>query len=133
MVTKMIGELFAQLVRKPFTNLFPVKYTPKNVTAVIEKVKKGEIQINPPVPIPEDFRGKLRYDYDKCIGCRMCIRVCPANVFEFRADVKKVRAYLSRCTFCSFCVDVCPTNALWMSEEFLLADTDKYSDNLIEE
>lgn len=133
MVTKMIGELFVQFFRKPYTNLFPVKYAPKNVTKTIERVKKGEITINDPIPTPPGFRGKLKYYSEKCTGCKMCMRVCPADAFEFRPEIKKVRVYISRCTFCSFCVDVCPTKALEMSDEFLLADTNKHSKNLIEE
>ncbi|MCX6665898.1 MAG: 4Fe-4S binding protein, partial [Euryarchaeota archaeon] len=45
----------------------------------------------------------------------------------------KIKIYLARCTFCSQCNDVCPVNCLSMSNEFLLADTDKYSKDLIVE
>ncbi len=85
-----------------------------------------------PVPVPEGFRGgKLVYDVEKCVGCRLCITVCPAGVIEYvPPEVRKVTFWLGRCTFCAQCVDVCPVNALSMSDEFLLATADKYDDNL---
>ena len=143
MVNKMMFVLLKQLVHRPATNPFPVKHAPANVTALIEKVQRGEAKINPPVPVPEGFRGKIHYDPERCIGCRLCIMVCPADAMEWIPELKKIRHYASRCMFCALCVDVCPgkkfpgeekaVKALSMSDEFLLADYDKYSDNLIEE
>jgi formate hydrogenlyase subunit 6/NADH:ubiquinone oxidoreductase subunit I len=126
-----VRQVLKQALRKPFTNKFPVKYAPKNVTALLQKVERGEAQINPPVPIPENFRGKIRYERDKCIGCKMCIRVCPAKVIEFKEEDKKIKMYVARCIFCGQCVEVCPVDCLHMTDEFLLADVDRLSDNLI--
>jgi len=129
----MIPQVFSQMFKKPFTNKFPVKYAPRNTTQLLEAVGKGEAQINPPVETPQGFRGKIQYDKEKCIGCKLCIRVCPCGAIEFKEKEKKVKIYLSRCCFCSQCNDVCPVNCLSMSDEFLLADTDKYSKDLIVE
>ncbi|KPU63291.1 4Fe-4S dicluster domain-containing protein [Thermococcus argininiproducens] len=143
MPTKAMFLMIKQALQKPFTNPFPVKHAPVNVTALIEKVQKGEVKIHPPVPVPEDFRGKIHYDPERCIGCRFCITVCPADAMEWIPELRKIRHYVSRCMFCALCVDVCPgkkfpgeekaVKALAISEDFLLADYDKYSDNLIEE
>jgi formate hydrogenlyase subunit 6/NADH:ubiquinone oxidoreductase subunit I len=122
-----------QLFQKPFTNKFPVKYAPKNVTALLQKVEKQEVKIIPPVALPEGFRGKLVYEKEKCTGCKLCIRVCPAKAIEFKEDEKKIRIYMGRCVFCSQCNDVCPVQCLHMSKEFLLADTNRLSENLIVE
>ncbi|AIF68674.1 hydrogenase [Palaeococcus pacificus DY20341] len=108
-VPPTLSVVLGNLLKKPATNQFP----------------KSE-----PVPTPEGFRGKLLYDKDKCIGCRLCITVCPAGVFEYVPEIKKVTLWLGRCVFCQQCVDVCPVNALEMSDEFLLATYDKYDDNL---
>ncbi len=129
----MFGQLIKQLFHKPFTNKFPVKYTPNDVTALMEKVESGEVKINPPVELPESFRGKIVYDKEKCIGCKLCIRVCPAKAIDFKEEEKKIKIYVSRCIFCSQCNDVCPVNCLHMSNEFMLADVDRLSDNLIVE
>jgi formate hydrogenlyase subunit 6/NADH:ubiquinone oxidoreductase subunit I len=81
--------------------------------------------------VPKGFRGKIQYDKDKCIGCKLCIKVCPSEAIEFVEENKKIKIYLSRCTFCSQCNDICPVKCLSMSNEFLLADSDKYSKDLI--
>lgn len=104
-----LSVVLSNLFKKPATNPFP--------------------QSNP-VPTPEGFRGKLIYHVDKCIGCRLCITVCPAGVFEYVPELKKVTLWLGRCVFCQQCVDVCPVNALEMSNEFLLATYDKYDEKL---
>ena len=122
---EMPKELLKQLFRKPFTNLFPAKHAPKNVLGLLEKVGKGEVKLNPPVPVPERFRGKIGYDKKRCIGCKLCIRVCPAACFDYFEKERKVKYHLSSCTFCTQCVDVCPTKALWTTKEFLLADYKK--------
>lgn len=135
----MAFEVFKQLFKKPFTNKFPVKYIPKSVTAAVEKIGKGELKINPPIEIPPNFRGKISYDREKCIGCGICTKVCPAHAIELIPTGKdekgkekyKAIFYISRCTFCSQCVDACPKECISMSNEFLLADTDRFSDALV--
>jgi ferredoxin len=129
----MLPQVFAQMFKKPFTNKFPVKYAPRNTTKLLEAVGKGEVQIIPPIETPPNFRGKIKYDKEKCTGCQLCIRVCPSGAIEFKPEEKKIKIYLARCTFCSQCNDVCPVNCLSMSNEFLLADTDKYAKDLIVE
>jgi len=119
-------ELLKQLFRKPETNPFPTKFTPKNITKLLEKVGKGEAKINPPVKTPEGFRGRLGYEKEKCIMCRQCIKVCPAEALE--PDTKKggkIKHFVARCTFCSQCVDICPVKCLHMTDEFLISSYDK--------
>ena len=129
----MIPKVFSQMLKKPFTNKFPVKYAPSDVTGLLKQVGEGKVSINPPVETPENFRGKIQYDKESCIGCKLCIKVCPTGAIEFKEDEKKIKIYLARCCFCSQCNDICPKNSLSMSNEFLLADTDKYSKDLIVE
>ncbi len=128
-----IPELFRQLFSKPFTNLFPLKYAPASIKDTLDKVKKGEVRINPPVEIPdkETFRGKIQYDREKCIGCGLCIKVCPAKAIELKEEEKKIRIYVGRCIFCGQCVDACPKGALSQGEEFLLADANKLNEDWV--
>ena len=121
------------MFKKPYTNKFPAKYTPSNVTDFLKEVNEGKIKINPPIETPENFRGKIKYDYESCIGCKLCIKVCPCEAIQYKEKDKKIKIYLSRCCFCSQCNDVCPTKCLSMSDEFLLADSDPYSKGLIVE
>ncbi len=129
----IFGTLIKQLFTKPATNPFPARYMPKSVTGLLSKVAAGKAAIHPTVPVPADLRGKIAYDREKCIGCKLCIRVCPANVIEFLPEDKKIRMYVARCTFCAHCVDACPVDALSTTPNFLLADTDRFSENLIVE
>jgi len=133
MPTPMVLELIKQLLKKPTTNCFPVKYYPgkTTVTELINKVRDGEVEINPPVNIPEKFRGKIAYDRETCIGCKLCIRVCPSRAIEFIPEEKKIKIRIDRCIFCSQCNDVCPTNSLSMSENFLLANEDRLDSEMI--
>jgi len=129
----MLGPVFRQMFKKPWTNKFPAKYQPNNTTDFLKAVSEGKAKINPPIEVPEDFRGKIQYDKEKCIGCKLCLRVCPCNAIEFKEKEKKIKIYLARCCFCSQCNDVCPVKCLSMSNEFLLAEADPYAKELIVE
>jgi formate hydrogenlyase subunit 6/NADH:ubiquinone oxidoreductase subunit I len=129
----MIPQLFAQLFKKPFTNKHPRKYIPSSSTSFFKDVQSGKESVNPPVETPDRFRGKIVYEKEKCIGCKLCLKVCPSEAIVFKKEEKKIKIYLARCTFCAQCTDVCPVSCLHMSKEFLLADTEKYSPALLVE
>lgn len=61
--------------------------------------------------------GIVSTDYEKCIGCKMCIEVCPYNSPKFNEEAKKSH----KCDFCKdrleagenpACVDACPMKVL---------------------
>lgn len=131
MPTSTIYTLIKQLFKKKATNPFPVKYAPKNMHDAAELIEKGELEINPPVYIPDRLRGKLEYDKESCIGCKLCVRVCPSEALVFKDDEGKVKHYVSRCTFCGQCADICPKDCFELTEEFLIAGTDKNADDMI--
>jgi formate hydrogenlyase subunit 6/NADH:ubiquinone oxidoreductase subunit I len=123
--------ILKQLFRKPATNIFPAKYAPESTLSFLEKVARQEVKLHPPVAVPPKFRGKIAYDKEGCTGCRLCISICPTRAIEFIPEEKKVKIFVSRCCFCAQCVDICPPAVLSMTEEFLLANYDKYADELI--
>jgi heterodisulfide reductase subunit A-like polyferredoxin len=58
-------------------------------------------------------------DADKCVGCLTCVRICPYNVPQIKADFAGVgnilgAAYVepAQCHGCGICVSECPAKAI---------------------
>lgn len=63
-------------------------------------------------------KGIVLHNKEKCVGCWMCIMVCPFGVIKPDLKTKKVA---SKCDFCidkdkPFCVENCPNEALVLIE-----------------
>jgi formate hydrogenlyase subunit 6/NADH:ubiquinone oxidoreductase subunit I len=123
--------ILRQLFLAPATNIFPAKYAPASTIGFLDGVAKGELEMVPPVAVPPNFRGKIAYDRENCIGCQLCYKICPTQAIEWLPEAKKVKVFVSRCCFCAQCIDICPSNTLAMTDEFLLANYNKYADELI--
>ncbi len=91
--------------------------------------KKPATQIYPFVKasVAEQFRGKQLFDTDKCLGCGLCSKDCPANAIDMVVVGEKKRPlfHLDRCIFCYQCSDSCPKNAIQSTTMFELACIDK--------
>ena len=83
----------------------------------------------------KDDKGRVEIDYDKCIGCRMCMAACPYNarVFNWSEPLRdpdfnygdkdvpvRPKGVAEKCTMCKertdrgdepMCVVCCPTRA----------------------
>ena len=53
----------------------------------------------------------LKLNVDKCIGCRMCMTVCPHAVFEFDNGKAKI-VDKDACMECGACRENCPVEAI---------------------
>lgn len=94
------------MLKKSLSNVFKSSYT-ENYPEV-------------PRETPKNFRGKISLDKEKCIGCGMCVRTCPAEGVTKRVEDEHViiEFNLGSCTFCSLCADMCPKGAITLTNEF---------------
>jgi pyruvate ferredoxin oxidoreductase delta subunit len=80
-------------------------------------VKPGSTTINP----TGGWRTYIpKTDFNKCIGCGTCSRVCPesAVVMEKQSDGKqKPKTDLDFCKGCGLCAKECPVKAIVMELE----------------
>jgi hydrogenase-4 component H len=85
-----------------------------------------------PNPPGKGFRGKIKLDPDRCIGCGGCANVCPPALIRIRDEGCRrfIERDLYRCIYCARCVDVCPEKALSFSPEYMLS-TDRKEDLFI--
>ncbi|MNB69054.1 Ferredoxin-2 [compost metagenome] len=51
---------------------------------------------------------------ERCIGCNLCVKVCPTNVFD-RTDHEPVIARQEDCQTCFICEAYCPADALYVT------------------
>ena len=128
---EIVKVLLKQLFQTPATNKFPTKYAPKSTIKFLDRIKRGELKLTPPIAVPPKFRGKISFNREKCTGCQLCIKVCPTKAIEFIPEEKKVKIFVARCCFCAQCNDICPVDALSMTDEFMLSSYDKYADELV--
>ncbi len=78
--------------------------------------------------MPPNFRGKLVFYPEKCIGCKLCMKDCPSNAIQInKVGEKRFEAVirLDKCVYCAQCVDTCPKKALAITPEFELAQLDR--------
>lgn len=105
-IGKMLEQLLSSLGRKPATTRYP-----------FEKAV-----------MPPNFRGKLKFYPEKCIGCKLCVRDCPSRAIQInKVGEKRFEAVISldRCVYCMQCVESCPKKALAATPEFELAQLDR--------
>lgn len=83
----------------------------------------------------EKVQKKLTYDYKKCVGCGICVDICPMRALELGPmpeiatglDAPPVMLDREVCCFCGICVALCPFDAFNMqidNNDFL--ETDEY-------
>ena len=124
MITRIFPQLLKQILSRAFTNPFPAAHMPPSLTDALS----DQASITPPVPVGKRFRGRLNLNRDKCIGCRLCIRVCPANAISYVAEVKKVAIHNDRCCFCAQCTEICPPKCLVMSDTYMISSYNRRED-----
>tara|TARA_Y100001937_G_C7023608_1_gene286659 strand:+ start:84 stop:665 length:582 start_codon:yes stop_codon:yes gene_type:complete len=117
------------------------KHLLQGMSVTFDHMKRRPITIQYPYEklIPsERYRGRIHYEFDKCIACEVCVRVCPINlpvvdwVMNKQSKKKELRNYsidFGVCIFCGNCVEYCPTNCLSHTEEYELSTFDRHQLN----
>jgi len=99
-VRTMMSDVLGSLFRRPVTETYPFERR----------------------PAPARLRGQLHWNPEKCTGCCLCAKECPADALELITLDKKekrfvLRYHIDRCTFCAQCVQNCRFGCLDMSNE----------------
>ncbi len=117
------------------------KFIGQGLSVTFDHMKRRPVTVQYPYEkvIPsERYRGRIHFEFDKCIACEVCVRVCPINLpvvdWEFNKETKKktLNHYsidFGVCIFCGNCVEYCPTNCLSMTEEYELSTYDRHNLN----
>jgi glutamate synthase (NADPH/NADH) small chain len=84
-----------------------------------------------PRPAAERYRGFHVNDWEKCIGCSTCQKVCdnaaitmvkvPGLPNDTAKGVRDLRPAIDygRCCWCALCVDLCPTGSISLTREYV--------------
>jgi formate hydrogenlyase subunit 6/NADH:ubiquinone oxidoreductase subunit I len=96
----MFRDVIQSLFRKPVTQLYPFERT----------------------PVPARLHGKVVWDADKCTGCGLCTKDCPADAIELVVNDKKAKAFVmrynvDRCIFCAQCAQNCRLGSISLSNQ----------------
>ena len=89
--------------------------------------------------LPRQYRGApvLLTGMDgreKCTSCKLCEFICPPQAIsivpgETEAEKEKYPKEFTidfgLCIFCGYCQEVCPVEAIWLKDEYELADYDR--------
>ena len=90
------------------------RYIGQGLSVTFDHMRRRPVTVQYPYEklIPgERFRGRIHYEFDKCIACE-----------HYSID-------FGVCIFCGNCVEYCPTNCLSMTEEYELATYDRHELN----
>ena len=56
-----------------------------------------------------------RIDYEKCIGCGICVKAYNQDVIRMGPDKKPYIKYVEDCQVCMYCEEDCPQQAIFVS------------------
>lgn len=99
--------------------------------AVKQLFSKPSCEMYPFVPseAAENYRGRIEYDPNKCLGCGMCQRVCAGGAITMTKEPveegEKITLTfdLGSCTFCNTCADFCSTHSITLTKDYHMVAT----------
>lgn len=105
------GTILGGLFKKPVTTSYPLK----------------------PAVLPQELRGHVVIDIQRCISCGMCMRKCPAGAIIVDRPAKSWTINRFACVQCATCVDHCPVKCLKMEPQYAAPGTVKDSETFIKQ
>ncbi len=89
--------------------------------------------------LPKKYRGAPVLltgldGHEKCTSCKLCQFICPPraiNIVAGETELSKEKypreftIDMGLCIFCGYCQEVCPVEAIWLKDEYELADYDR--------
>lgn len=83
--------------------------------------------------VPDNYRGRPGLIFDQCVGCGMCVRMCPTaciKLVDAEDDdgniVKRPQVNMGRCAMCGYCAEYCPVDAMTVTPEYELAEFTRF-------
>lgn len=123
------SELISQIVEKATKE---IKLYTKEILNGKESIEKGNPMLKPLFPLIRNIEPiflrklakKLNSDPEKCIRCRMCVKICPVENITLNPETNCID-FSDKCVFCLKCYNFCPTAAINVGGE--TPNTEKYA------
>jgi len=97
------------------------------LNAVIEAITNPPETVDYPfgeLKLPDVFRGAIVINPEKCSGCGLCVRDCPADALVLNKESREeytLLHYPARCAYCGQCEDSCRRGAISLSNNLVSA------------
>ncbi|MBN1683801.1 4Fe-4S dicluster domain-containing protein [Candidatus Bathyarchaeota archaeon] len=95
------------------------------------------VKVCPTGAIYKNEEGFVLIKKNKCIGCKLCVMICPLGILSFDSD----KGFIIKCDLCQdranndlppACVEVCPAGAINYVEEEKIESSESLSLKLLQ-
>lgn len=134
-----------KVMRRPKLSFWERLYFPailKGMALTLSHVFRKRVTLQYPEErwtLPPRYRGAPVLltgldGHEKCTSCKLCQFICPPKAITIVAGEtelekekypKEFSIDMGLCIFCGYCEEVCPVEAIWLKDEYELADYDR--------
>jgi NADH-quinone oxidoreductase subunit I len=132
-------------VTRPALSWWERTYFPailKGMKLTFSHLFRKRVTLNYPeerMALPRGYRGAPILltgldGHEKCTSCKLCEFICPPRAIRIVAEEtelekekrpKEFDIDMGLCIFCGYCQEVCPVEAIWLKDEYEMADYDR--------